>query len=167
MNAYAGIGARITPPEVLILMQKVGKFLAKEGFTLRSGGAKGADTAFEQGCDEVGGAKEIFLPWKCFNGHSSKLYGHTQAAYKMAKLYHPKWEFLLPTVREMMARNSHQVLGLDLNDPVKFICCWTKNGMVDGGTGQALRIANALKIPIVNFGSMKLPEVDLKIRELI
>jgi len=34
------------------------------GYTLRSGGANGADTAFEEGCCR----KELYLPWPGFNG---------------------------------------------------------------------------------------------------
>lgn len=167
MRAYTGIGSRVTPPDVIVQMQKLAKFLAKQGFTLRSGGAKGADTAFETGCDAVQGQKRIFLPWQNFNGNPSKLYGVTRGARDLAAKYHPNWEFLLPSVRDLMGRNSYQILELDLQTQTEFVCCWTKDGKVDGGTGQALRIANHLGIPIINFGSMKLPEIEDRIRELV
>jgi len=48
---YAGIGSRSTPDNVLGIMEKLGIVLAKKGFILRSGGADGADKAFEKGCD--------------------------------------------------------------------------------------------------------------------
>ena len=50
-----------------------------------------------------------------------------------------------------MARNCHQVLGQDLKTPVDFIVCWTKDGGESGGTGQALRIARDLNIPVYNL----------------
>ena len=50
---YAGIGSRETPPQVLEQMRKIGTFLAERHYVLRSGGAKGADTAFELGCDNA------------------------------------------------------------------------------------------------------------------
>ena len=46
---YAGIGSRQTPPNVQNIMRQVAKELEKKGYKLRSGHAKGADLAFEQG----------------------------------------------------------------------------------------------------------------------
>jgi hypothetical protein len=50
-----------------------------------------------------------------------------------------------------MTRNSFQVLGPDLQSPVSFVVCWTTGGKISGGTGQALRIAKDLSIPIFNL----------------
>ena len=47
---YTGIGSRNTPKEVLELMKTIGKYLGCLGYELRSGGADGADSAFESGC---------------------------------------------------------------------------------------------------------------------
>ena len=44
---YAGIGSRETPIEVQKAMYRVAKYLEGKGFTLYSGGANGADKAFE------------------------------------------------------------------------------------------------------------------------
>ena len=44
---YAGIGSRETPMEVLELMTKASAWLGAKGYTLQSGGAIGADMAFE------------------------------------------------------------------------------------------------------------------------
>ena len=49
MIHYAGIGTRVTPPAVLERMTNIGMLLAMQGFVLRSGGARGADRAFEEG----------------------------------------------------------------------------------------------------------------------
>ena len=49
MKYYAGVGSRETPPDVLKTMLKIGRYLAVKGYTLRSGGAKGADTALRMG----------------------------------------------------------------------------------------------------------------------
>ena len=80
---YAGIGSRETPPDILLKMVKIGCHLAKMGWTLRSGGAPGADSAFEKGCDLGGGDKQIFLPWKGFQGNSSLLYNITEQAFDL------------------------------------------------------------------------------------
>lgn len=63
---YAGVGSRETPEDVLQLMRQFAIKLANLGWVLRSGGAPGADSAFEAGCKEVQGRMSIFLPWKGF-----------------------------------------------------------------------------------------------------
>lgn len=55
---YAGVGSRATPEPVLDLMRRCATRLEVLGYTLRSGGANGADTAFEEGCCR----KELYLP---------------------------------------------------------------------------------------------------------
>lgn len=147
-KAYAGIGSRRTPPEILDLMVKVGEWLARKGYTLRSGAAQGADAAFERGCDLGNGAKEIFLPWPNFNGHKSTFNNPDPVAMNMAAGYHPAWGNCSQGARKLHARNVHQILGPGLRSPVKFVICWTDG---TGGTEQALRIARHLDIPIFNL----------------
>lgn len=148
---YAGIGSRETPAHILDRLEKMATYLANRGFILRSGGADGADSAFEKGCDSVSGKKEIYLPWKGFNKNDSTLCNITPIALKMAENYHPAWNRLKEPAKSLMARNCYQVLGYDLNEPADFIACWTKDGKASGGTGQALRIAKTIDIPIFNF----------------
>jgi hypothetical protein len=152
---YSGIGSRETPSDILSLMVDIGKFLARKGYILRSGGANGADKAFEQGCDLVRGEKEIYLPWKGFNDNSSELYLKSKTlkeikdkAFELASQYHPAWDQLNYGAQCLMARNGMQVLGQDLNTPVEFVICWNLGGFTHGGTSQALRIALDRKIPI-------------------
>lgn len=151
---YAGIGSRETPPGVEPMIEEVTFFLSKMGFTLRSGGAPGADSLFEKHCS---GNKEIFLPWEKFNGNPSDLYLDSMEkeivseAWEIAKKYHPNWKSLSEAAKKIMTRNTFQILGSDLNTPVSFVVCWTKGGTINGGTGQAMRIAKDLKIPIFNL----------------
>src|SRR5678815_2257413 len=79
MIYYTGVGSRSTPPEVLAIMTKLAYRLEKNGLMLRSGGAEGADSAFERGVSEDEN-KEIFLPWRGFNGNMSGLYPPTKYA---------------------------------------------------------------------------------------
>lgn len=167
MISYAGIGARATPGDVLKRMKQLGRYLAVQGCMLHSGGSQGADQAFEEGCDEAQGLKQIFLPWRFYRNNPSPLCQPSQKARLIAQKYHPKWEFLLPATRDLMARNSHQLLGVDCNSPVRFVVCWTRNGEIEGGTGQALRIAQDLKIPVLNFGNMDLNTISDRVQELI
>lgn len=149
MIYYAGIGSRRTPSEMEPIMKGVAELLRSKGYTLRSGGASGADLFFESG---AGNQKEIYLPWKGFNGSDSNLYSKpTEEMMEMAEKYHPMWKDLSDGARKMMARNCCQVLGSDLKTPSDFIVCWTPGGKIAGGTGQALRMARNLKIPVFNL----------------
>jgi hypothetical protein len=156
---YAGIGSRNTPSDILLIMQQLAETLAKNGFTLRSGAADGADYAFEIGCDKVNGKKEIWLPWKNFNNHSdTKLYP-TENHFTLAETIHPAWNRLKLGAKKLHARNVGQILGKDVNTPVSFVICWTPDGCethntrtrITGGTGSAISLANHYNIPIFNL----------------
>ncbi len=146
-KTYAGIGSRETPDDVCALMTSIATHLRKDGFTLRSGHASGADSAFEAG---AGPEAEIWLPWRGFNGSKSPLLP-IPAAFAMAEEYHPNWKAMNLGGRSLHARNCHQVMGRDLVSPVEFVICWTYDGGASGGTGQALRIAEAHNIPVYNL----------------
>ena len=151
MKTYAGIGSRNTPDFILRKMFSFAKEMSKENYTLYSGGAEGADTAFEIGAT----SKKIFLPWNGFNGHyinNTEYFLYTDAAWDMASKYHPKWNSLKIGAKKLHARNCHQILGLSLNEPVEFVMCYTENGLLKGGTAQALRIAKDFDIPVYNYG---------------
>lgn len=150
---YAGIGARKTPKNILELMSNIGEHYAKCGFILRSGGADGADKAFEIGCDRVNGKKEIYLPWKGFNGSTSEFILSSNEAYKIASEFHPSWDYLKSSVKGLHARNTHQILGSDLKTPSKFVVCWTEKGLDIGGTAQAIRLARGSGIKVFNIGA--------------
>ncbi len=154
MRYYAGIGSRNTPKEVQEAFIHIGMELAKRGYVLRSGGANGADSAFEMGCVLANGRKEIFLPWKNFNENKSPLYFYANGleAMDIAKKYHPNFQTLKPAAKSLIARNSYQVLGADLKTPSDFVICYTDGGRGEGGTGQALRIAKDNNIKICDFG---------------
>ena len=150
---YAGIGSRSTPREVLDQMVNIARRLFVLGYTLRSGGADGADSAFERG---AGNRKQIFIPWPGFNGRYARNDGTvfstvSDAALEMAARYHPAWNRCSPGAKRLHARNCYQVLGLDLSTPAEFVVCWTPSAAREGGTGQALRIARAWDIPIYDL----------------
>ena len=162
---YAGIGSRSTPSNVLQLMTKLADQLEEEGWVLRSGGAEGADTAFESGVNNPFN-KQIFLPSNHFNNRSSREPGILNSsqlpdwgeALKTIERYHPAPERLSTFALKLMARNAMQVLGPDLKTPSSFILCFTPKGEVTGGTGQALSIALECQIPIINLGDSSIYE---------
>lgn len=157
-KTYAGIGSRKTPQSILPLMTDIASFLSTKGYVLRSGGADGADIAFEKGAT----AKEIYLPWKGFNENDSPLYEISEEAMFMAQEYHPSWDSLTDSSKLLHARNCQQIMGIDLCSPVDFVVCWTLKGNLVGGTAQALRIAISHNIRILNLG---LEEDRIKINQ--
>jgi len=137
VNIYTGVGARTTPADELEFMTRLARRLAVNHWALRSGGAKGADTAFAEGA----GLACIYRPEDA-----------TEAAMELAAKHHPAWGKCSPVARRMHGRNCFQVLGPKLDSPSAMLICWTKDGMGRGGTGQAIRIARAYDVPVFDLG---------------
>lgn len=141
---YTGVGARRTPQSILDVMARLADKLEKSGFTLRSGGAAGADRAFERGCT----VKTIFYARDC-----------TTQAMAIAAKYHPAWERCSEFARKLHGRNAFQVLGRNLDTPSEFLVCWTPDGCLShktrtirtGGTGTAISIASDRGVPVFNL----------------
>lgn len=149
MKYYAGIGSRETPHEVKEEMYRISKTLALAGYTLRSGGAIGADKIFARGAeeshvDEGSPRPRIYRPSNV-----------TFEAVAMASEYHPAWDRCNAFARKLHGRNCMIVLGDKLDTPVDFIVCWTEGGKITGGTGQALRMAKKLGITVHNLAINK------------
>lgn len=152
---YAGIGSREIPYPTMNMMVEIAGILDDLGYILRSGGAPGSDTAFEKGAI----SKEIYLPWAGFNNSRREFVELPKLAFTIAEKFHPKWSALSPKSKLLMARNTMQIFGADFKTRSEFVVCWTPDGcendqkttMDTGGTGQAIRIAQAYEIPIFNL----------------
>ncbi len=150
---YTGVGSRSTPAHILEIMTTLAKKLALDGWTLRSGGAAGADSAFEYGASLVGGTKEIYRP-----SHVNK------RALDMAAAIHPAWHRCSHFAKQLHARNCFQVLGINLDTPSSFLVCWTLNGADVGGTRTAIVLARNHNIEVINLG---LPEQLERMRQYL
>lgn len=153
MRSYAGVGARATPSNILSIMEGVGvcnalgKNKNNQVLQLRSGGAQGADSAFEKGCDSINGPKQIFRP-------QDKI---PKWCYEMVTEYCTEAPLsrMKPFVQNLLARNMMQILGPNGDDPVKYVMLWVPgpdacaSGM--GGTRYAARCAADHNIPILNL----------------
>ena len=159
MRTYTGIGSRETPKDTLNLMMRIGFVLAKDDWTLRSGRAPGADQAFEQGALLGGGSMEIYLPWAGFEKAPARepyivpadQLGNWAEALDVAKMFHPAWSRCSQGARKLHARNVYQIAGRDLLSRTEFVVCWTPGGGRGGGTGEALRMAQAIDVPIFDL----------------
>jgi hypothetical protein len=144
---YTGVGSRETPLPIQAIMQAIARKLAVYNFTLRSGGADGADKAFESG---AGINKQIFLA-----KHA------TPEAMDIAAKFHPAWNKCSAYARKLHGRNAFQVLGPNLSEPSQFLMCWTPDKCTKheyrtiktGGTGTAISIADAYGVPVENLAN--------------
>lgn len=136
---YAGIGSRTTPQDVCNLMTRLAVSLEAKGYKLRSGGADGADKAFERGVRDTAN-KEIFRPKDA-----------TIEAIQLASEVHPAWHHCNDYARRLHGRNSQIILGRNLDVPVKFVICWTPKGNEVGGTALGMRLATKRGITVYNL----------------
>lgn len=154
---YAGIGSRETPLETQSIIKEIVERCEYLGYTLRSGGALGADSMFASYTIK----KDIYLPWNNYNSQRKTINTdrYLEEALDIAAMFHPNWDACSDGAKLLHSRNSHIILGTDLLKPVDFVVCWTKNGKIQGGTGLAMRIANNYNIPIYNLKN----EEDIKL----
>ena len=156
MKYYAGIGSRNAPPEILSVMTQIAEHLELRGYVLRSGAAKGSDTAFEAGVKNPAN-KEIFV------GRA----GSSVEAKTIAESIHPAWYNLSDYARGYHGRNVYQVLGKDLKTHVSFVVCWTLEGKEIGGTRTAIVLAKRLGIPVYNLAVCSISSVEEFVEDVI
>lgn len=158
MKYYAGIGSRKVPHDIGRQLEFHCQALSALGYVLRSGGAKGCDTYCERGHGILKGTKkEIYIPWEGFNHRTTRQDGvllpnFEQHHFDVAASLHPNWGACSEGARKLHTRNLFQIAGLDGATFVDFVVCWTPNGSGSGGTGQAIRLANQLNIPVYDLG---------------
>ncbi len=156
---FAGIGSRSTPLIIQDYMSEIASVAANENWILRSGGASGADSAFEEGCDAANGEKQIFLPWNNFRKKVSQYKEPIPEAYEIAATIHPNFKYLKVVAKKLLARNMHQILGPNLDEPCDLVICYTPDNCthhsqyskLTGGTGSAIALASKHNIPIFNL----------------
>ena len=143
---FAGIGSRdiIDYPKAKSRIKTVVDKAIANKIYLRSGGAIGADTIFENCAKDLEKEGEhhshIFLPWKDFNSNKSMLTLVNGNMYKLAAKHHPVWDRLSGSVKRLFARNTAILLGYDLDEPVQFVAYWKESEKL-GGTDHTVRIA--------------------------
>lgn len=148
-DAYTGVGARVTPRDVGVLMCAFALEARARDLKLRSGAADGADLAFESGAHPV---KEIFTPHPRFNGCVSAHVPIPPECYRMAAAVHPAWQSCSGFAQDAHARNVLEVHGAKLEVPSKFLVCYTEHGQDVGGTRTAIVLARNAGIPVLNLG---------------
>lgn len=155
-----GIGSRKIDANQYAMIVSLARFLRKRGYHLRSGGAIGSDSAFEEGW--VGSdQKTIYLPEPGFNRrpvndacYPTPTCDHIWfEAEDTARKIHPNFDALDEFSRNAHTRNIYQVLGDDLRSPSDLViaCALPKGKSVNGGTATAFNLAKAKGIPTFNI----------------
>lgn len=148
------------PGEAVILIEQISKLLISKGFTFRYDGnnqdklSTQAYIASKQRC-------EIFLPWKGFNKEvTGKLNRPSATAYGFASSLHRAFNKIPPTVRAIVARNVHVILGDECNTPVNLFITWTSDGAevskdvkfeTTGNASFFINACDTLDIPVFNL----------------
>lgn len=166
-RTYTGVGARSTPWAPRCRLTAIAEELCERDWTLRTGGAKGADQAFLTGvlnaslCGPEHGA-ELFLPHDGFQGltGANPFVVRTEPsedAFEMAcdVLGAQAWSGLSWFAMQAHARNMHEVLGADLVTPSEVVVCWTPGAKDVGGTRTAIWCARNHHVPVFNIASKK------------
>ncbi|ETX13348.1 hypothetical protein OCH239_10925 [Roseivivax halodurans JCM 10272] len=159
---FAGVGSRETPAAIQALMTEIGGLLTEDGMRLRSGGAIGADTAFWTGARAANPeGMEIFLP-KPKRHIPEGIVKMSPVFERLALNFHPHPDGIRPNPKnpddkrhyflKLMARNGNQIFGEDFRVPSSVVVCWTPKGEAGGGTGQAIRLATSVGIPVIDLG---------------
>ena len=126
------------------------RWLDGRGWLLRSGGARGADSAFAAGCPGL----RVFRP--------EDAEGRTWAE-SLFREVHPAPHRCSSYVKLLHMRNAMIVLGENGSEPVDAVVCWSQGGKAVGGTGVAMMMAESNDIPVLNLATISPREVCEKL----
>lgn len=165
---YAATGNKEMPESFKPQIQRIGRNLEKAGFILRTGGMEGLEDVIEKSTTKL----EVHLPFKDFDGKQSKFTFTSDFVKGIAKMFHTSFDTLKPVVQTFLAKNVRLVLGKDGKSPALFLIVWTEDGaettaektFKTGNSGNAIAIANAIKIPVFNLVR---PDAERRLYEFI
>lgn len=157
MIEVACVGSRATTDALLQRCSEIGYFLAKEDIIVRSGGAKGADSAFVLGASEFigtsfAGGIRIYKPWSSYKPSfvpPSAIFVDPPYPLEfeaIAALAHKKWDQAPALNRRLLTRNVAILLHERPVDLV-FVCPPDEGTFLSPGSRHATKVAALLKIP--------------------
>lgn len=166
---YAGVGSRETPPDILLLMEDLGKALCEDGWMLSSGDAIGADRAFYYGALKARNFSpemvRIYLAYDGFWNGQDRVYVRDHVGLLDATKFKDTYDIATQLAFDargsfeglgrggiaLHTRNVFQIYGHSLQDIVKSVVYWGipvgKSEKVKGGTNTALQLAIKAEIP--------------------
>ncbi len=153
-SRIACIGSRETPPNVRTWMEEFGAQLVRQGHTLVSGNAPGADQAWAKGGNSIDpGRVDLCLPWSTFERASIhpdnrvRVYHDGLDSYEtcIAAELHPRWAQANGPTKMLLARDV--MIVKDVRLVIGYVNPYKPHG---GGTGFAFRVARRFDVPCVN-----------------
>lgn len=161
------------PGETIHLIDQLCRSLHSKGFTFRYDG-NAQDKASTAAYNAFKDRNEIYLPWKGFNkGVTAKLNRPSELAYGYASGFNKAFNKLPPTVRAILARNAHVLLGDACNTPVNLCVIYTTDGAeakkdinyeTTGNMSGIIYACEAIGIPVFN---LKNEDVKTRIGEFL
>ena len=116
VGAYAGIGARTTPQEVLDYMSDQARILEQKGLILRTGDADGADRAFRDATEH----KLVYTPNQQIE---------QWARHEVSLVCDTEYRQMRTHTQNLLARNMYQLFGSgarkDAKQPSMFVLYWS------------------------------------------
>lgn len=152
---YAAISNENAPANVIEQFKSIAIDMENRGYTMRTSGNKGVEEIIEV----VAQNKEIYIPWKKFNDRESQYCKVDKSAIDLVGTLHPSFQDLKDSVKAIIGRYAHVILGKDLKSPVRCVVCWTEDGVESakdktaktGYCGTPIQIASNARIPVFNL----------------
>jgi len=148
--AAAIIGTRSPSPLQYAKAKELAREISKLGVRIKTGAAFGIDQAAMEGT--YGGCLDVFLPWPGYNHNIiPKTARITMYDYRV----HKDWTESVSKLHPAASRLSSGAFSLHarnygiVKDTKVVIAFPNESG--EGGTGQGIRIARHLKVPVVQY----------------
>lgn len=160
--AYAGIGPRHPPPDVLGAIPQLAHRLTAEGWHLHTGAAEGLCDAFAAATPST--ERTRYVPWLGYRGLSGPDCitlndAELRQCFHVGAEFHPRWKRARASTRKRLAHDMAVLLGADTRTPVHAILTWTPLGQPTPDTAAAERIAHAYSISFLNMATLNPDEL--------
>lgn len=134
------------------ILRRLGRLIAAHGGVVVSGNAVGSDQAYAVGANAVDPALvELWLPWATYERSAARPGNVVRVVsdprcFRIAAEHHPAWDRLSQGARRLFARNVCIIERADL-----VIAFPNHSKIGGGGTGHAMRMAEALQISLADL----------------
>ena len=160
--AYAGIGPRRVPADILDAIAQLATHMTAEGWHLHTGASEGGCDAFATSVPAE--ERTRYLPWPGYRGLSGPdcvtlTSSELRECSHVAADFHPGWKRAKPDTRKRLAHDVAVLLGADARTPVHAIVLWTPLGRPTPDTEPAERLARAWGIPFLNLADRDSAEI--------
>lgn len=164
--AYAGIGPRHPPADVLRAVAHLAHHMTAEDWHLHTGAADGLCDAFAAATPST--ERTRYVPWPGYRGLSGPdcvtlSDAELRDCSRVGAEFHPRWQRAKAGARKHLAHDIAVLLGADTRTPVHAILTWTPLGQPTPDTATAERIAHAYSISFLNMADLDADELKRRL----